>query len=350
MKHPALSAVPTVVGSFPHTEPSELVDRILAKLPQMPAWPQLPNRDFRESMYVQYSEGFPGVQLDFEQQRMFFRQDDEFYQQLEEFYQAVIEEDVEHFAISADYALGLHLFLERVAARGERGDGWLKGQVTGPFSFAMTVTDENKRSIAYSPELNEVTVQGIAMKARWMARKLRSLSDHVLVMLDEPYLCSYGSAFVNVSREDVLCALNTALDAVHAEGALAGIHCCGNTDWTLPLETKADVINLDAYEFFHGLPLYPTELSAFLNRGGHISWGIVPTSESAAELDANALLEALDDRVGQLVARGIDREQLFAQCLLTPACGMGTRGVALADRVTELLVELASKVRQREAG
>ena len=35
----------------------------------------------------------------------------------------------------------------------------------------MTVTDENKRSLAYNPELYEVAVQGMAMKARWMARK-----------------------------------------------------------------------------------------------------------------------------------------------------------------------------------
>jgi len=259
-----------------------------------------------------------------------------------------VGEDVEHFAITPSFAQGLELFFERARERAREDNAWLKGQVTGPFSFGMTVTDENKRSIAYNPELNEVVVQGIAYKARWIARRLKQLADNALVMLDEPYLCSFGSAFVNVPRDDVLQSLNTAIAAIHAEGALAGIHCCGNTDWSLPLQTDADVLNLDAYEFFHGLPLYPDDLKTFLGRGGTISWGIVPTSEVVAKLDAAALLQALDERVAQLVAKGIDREQLFRQALLTPSCGMGSKSEQLSDRVLDLLVELSERVRERE--
>jgi hypothetical protein len=343
------NAIPTVVGSFPHTDGPALLDRIFDRLPVMPAWPQLPVRDFRESMYVQYSEGFPGAVVDQEQERIHFQTDETFYEQLEAFYQAVVEEDVERFAISRDFAEGLHLFLERIRGQ-ERGEGaWLKGQVTGPFSFTMTVTDENKRSIAYNAELSEVTVQGIAMKARWMARRLRERAPGALVMLDEPYLCSFGSAFVNVPREEVVAALDTVLAAIHAEGALGGVHCCGNTDWSLPLSTTADVINLDAYEFYQGLPLYPDELKAFLGRGGAISWGIVPTSEAALELDAAGLQQALDERLDELVAKtGLDRGQLLRQSLLTPACGMGSKTIELSDHVLDLLVELSARVRERE--
>ena len=65
--------------------------------------------------------------------------------QLEAFYQAVVEEDVERFAYGPDYALALRVFLESFPRPGPPRPRWLKGQVTGPFSFAMTVTDENKR-------------------------------------------------------------------------------------------------------------------------------------------------------------------------------------------------------------
>jgi hypothetical protein len=346
MVPPVFAAAATIVGSFPHTDAERLVDWLLTRLPEVPAWPQLPVRDWRESMYVQYSEGLPGAVIDDQAQRIFFRTDDRFETELEHFYQALVEEDVEHFAISSDYARGLHLFLEKI---GERAGRWVKGQVTGPFSFAMTVTDEGKRSLAYTPELREVAVQGMAMKARWLARRLRQVSDAVLVVLDEPYLCSFGSAFVNVAREDVMSSIDVACAAIHAEGALAGLHCCGNTDWSLVLATSIDVLNFDAFQFFHGLPLYPAELSAFLEKGGTLSWGIVPTSNAIEETDAPALVRILDDRIGQLAAKGIDRARLYSQALLTPSCGLGTQTIADAERVLDTLTELTTLVRSREA-
>jgi methionine synthase II (cobalamin-independent) len=349
MEHPRFFAAPSLVGSFPHTGAQPLVDRIFSRFATLPAWPQLPARDWLESMYVQYSEGLPGVVVDRATGHIHFSAGDGFEGQLEAFYQAVVEQDVERFAIGRDYALGLHLFLESLPGLGAGRPNWLKGQVTGPFSFAMTVTDENKRALAYTPEFHEVAVQGMAMKARWMARQLRqAAADGALVVLDEPYLCSFGSAFVNVSRQDVIAAIDGAVEAIHTEGALAGLHCCGNTDWSLVLGTALDVINFDAYEFFQGLSLYPAELDAFLRRGGTLSWGIVPPSRSGAGLGPRTLLAALDERIGQLVSKGIDRDLLYQRALITPSCGLATETVERADATVDALVELSSLVRQRE--
>jgi hypothetical protein len=100
IQRPVFAAAPTLVGSFPHSEPQRLMDRIFSHCPELPAWPQMPVRDWLESMYVQYSEGLPGAVVDREEQRIYFRCDEAFYGQLEEFYQAVVEEDVERFAIT----------------------------------------------------------------------------------------------------------------------------------------------------------------------------------------------------------------------------------------------------------
>ncbi|OFW08795.1 MAG: hypothetical protein A3H96_08055 [Acidobacteria bacterium RIFCSPLOWO2_02_FULL_67_36] len=345
---PEFNAAPSLVGSFPHATAAPLVDDLLRRFHQLPAWPQLPARDWRESMYVQYSEGLPGAVIDGEGQRIYFQSGPAFEPALEEFYQAVVEEQVDRFAVSPDYALGLHLFLEKLRQAEPDAHRWVKGQVTGPFSFAMTVTDESKRSLAYSPELREVATQGMAMKARWMARRLREVARDALVVLDEPYLCSFGSAFVNVSREDVISALDVAIDAVHAEGALAGIHCCGNTDWSLVFSTKVDVVNFDAFACFQGIPLYPDHLRSFLDRGGILSWGIVPASGSGDNLDPATLLQMLDDRIGQLAAKGMDRDRLYRQAILTPSCGIGSQSVDDANRVVDALVGLSALVRERE--
>ena len=348
MQRPGFAAIPTVVGSFPHTDAGLLTERILARFAEMPAWPQMPVRDWRESMYVQYSEGLPGAVVDGQEQRIYFRRGDALYAELEPFYQALIEEDVERFAITADYARGLGLFLETVPRLNPRPK-WVKGQVTGPFSFAMTVTDQDKRSLAYDPDLYEVAVQGMAMKARWLARRLRQAAENALVTLDEPYLCSFGSAFVNVPRGDVIAAIDNAVEAIHREGALAGLHCCGNTDWSLVLSTGLDVINFDAYEYFQGLTLYPEDLRTFLLKGGILSWGIVPGSRASADLDPRALLAALDNRIEQLAAKGMDRAMIYRQSLLTPACGLATESVERADRAVDVLIELSDLVRERES-
>ena len=245
---------------------------------------------------------------------------------------------MERFAITPEFARGLGLFLEAVPRLNPRPK-WVKGQVTGPFSFAMTVTDRDKRSLAYDTDLYEVAVQGMSMKARWLARKLRQVAENALVTLDEPYLCSFGSAFVNVPRASVTAAIDSAVEAIHKEGALAGLHCCGNTDWSLVLATGLDVINFDAYEYFQGLTLYPEELGAFLLRGGTLSWGIVPGSRTCADLDPRALLAAFEDRVGQLTAKGMDRGTIYRQSLITPACGLGTESVERADIAVDALIE-----------
>jgi hypothetical protein len=182
----------------------------------------------------------------------------------------------------------------------------------------------------------------MAMKARWLARALRGVAPGALVVLDEPYLCSFGSAFVNVSREDVMAALDGAAAAVHAEGALCGLHCCGNTDWSLVLQTGIDVVNFDAHDYFEGLSLYPRELGEFLERGGTLSWGIVPTSGAAAAIGAAALVAELRDRMGVLERKGLPRERLRHQALLTPACGLGSRTVAEAEQALDVLVEVAA--------
>ena len=53
--------LPTIIGSMPHTDPSAACRQVAHYLKDIPAWPQLPNRSFLENMYVQYSQGFPGV-------------------------------------------------------------------------------------------------------------------------------------------------------------------------------------------------------------------------------------------------------------------------------------------------
>jgi methionine synthase II (cobalamin-independent) len=185
------------------------------------------------------------------------------------------------------------------------------------------------------------------MKVRWQVKLLRRICPDIVIFIDEPYLSSFGSAFINLSREQVLQYLGEVIEAVHQEDALAGVHCCGNTDWTLLMEARADIINFDACEYFQGVTLYIDPLKDFLQNGGILAWGIVPTSAQAEKTTADELLASFQEKAGLLITRGINKEVLFRQSLLTPSCGMGTLSVGMAERVLSLLSEVSQKARKQ---
>ena len=212
----------------------------------MPVWPQLPRRTFRENMYTQYTSGLPGIVVDEAAEKVTFNTAQDLSPALEEFYARYLADDVDSFALPPDYAAGFYTMLD--ALKSTSGE-WAKGQVTGPISFGLTVIDQDLRSSLYNEQLADPIVKQLAINARWQVRQLKAVRDNVIIFVDEPYLASFGSAFVSLSREQVVDYLNEVFDAIHAEGALAGVHCCGNTDWSVLMETTVDILNLDAYGF-----------------------------------------------------------------------------------------------------
>ncbi|MDP8246773.1 MAG: hypothetical protein P9M00_01410 [Candidatus Tritonobacter lacicola] len=338
----------TAIGSFPHDDAAALCGLILQKLPAIPCWPQLPKRAFKEQMYVQASEGLPCVVIDEEKEKIYFDTSGDIYPELEKCLTHVISEDVDYFAISEGYAAGLHEMVRLLENKKPDTITWVKGQTVGPVSLGLTVTDQAKRSIIYNDELFEAITKCCVMKARWQIRKLKSVHPHVIIFIDEPYLSSFGSAYINIQRDQVIGLLTEIIEAVHDEGALAGVHCCGNTDWSLLMDTPIDIINFDAYGYFEGITLYPEKLGDFLEKGGVLAWGIVPTSDAIATCSHDGLLEEIKKKMAALEKKGVEKELLLSNCLITPSCGTGTLSVDLADRVLNVTARLSESFRSEQ--
>lgn len=334
--------LPTMVGSLPLQQPEEAVDLVLTHLGAIPAWPQLPRRSFYENMYVQYGERFPGLVVDLEQEKVFVDRE-EAHGSLEALYLAYLEDQVEEWQISPEYAAGLHAFLQRKEVL--RKAVAVKGQVTGPISMGLQVTDKDLRPILYDEVLAEALTKHLRLKAAWMERQLRQLNDRVIVFLDEPYLSAFGSAFISLSREQVISSLEEVFAGLTC---WKGVHCCGNTDWSILLETSVQILNLDAWTYAESLSLYPEALQAFLQRGGIIAWGIVPQDEEGiAAATVENLLERLEGAWGLLTRKGIAQEAIVASCLITPSCGLGSVSPPMAARALELTAGVSQAVRQR---
>jgi methionine synthase II (cobalamin-independent) len=317
------------------------VDFVLATFPDVPYWPQLPRRTFRENMYVQYSEHVPGILVDDVEERIRVDLGDGWLEQAEGFYAHFLEEDPSPFALSAEYGAGLHELLNR----GPLGSAWaVKGQVTGPISFGLQVTDTNLRPSLYDDMMRDVIIKNALRHAQWQEAALKKLHPRTIIFIDEPFLSMFGSAYAAISREDVITALEEVYTGLEC---WTGTHCCANTDWSLLLGTSVDIISFDAYEYAENLALYPDELWAFLDRGGMLAWGVIPNTGEAAETITLDEARAVFERALRLFERkGFDRQELLAKAFLTPACGTGTLSVPVAERVMRLTCELSDRVRE----
>jgi hypothetical protein len=177
-----------------------------------------------------------------------------------------------------------------------------------------------------------------------MEQELRRLSPETIVFVDEPYMSSYGSAFVSLNEGQVISLLEEVFAGIQG---LKGVHCCGNTDWSLLLSTSADILNLDAYAYVEALALYPDELTAFLDRGGIIAWGIVPASDQVQEETVDGLVDRFHQALSLLTAKGLEKEDLLSSALIMPSCGCGSLSIETAERVLELTSQVAQALQAR---
>ena len=338
----------SVVGSFPHLDGAALSRKLVDKL-DVPDWPQLPNRTFRENMYAQYSASLPAIVFDDAHKKIYFDTTGDITPAMEYFYEHYLSDDVEAFSLRPEWAAGFFAMLD--ALRQSPGE-WIKGQVTGPVSLGLTVTDQDLRAGLYNELLADAIVKNLSMNARWQVRQLKAVRPNVFIFVDEPYLASFGSAYISLSRELVIGMLDEVFEAIHSEGALAGVHCCANTDWSVLLATQVDILNLDAYGYMDNLALYPLELRRFLDRNGVVAWGIVPNNATVAGVTPRDLSRRLQSGLQVIVdkaaTRGVQIKmgEFASRSLIVPSCGLGSTTVEIAEQVVEMVVRTGEILQQ----
>ncbi len=336
------NCLPTIIGSMPHTDPRKACALVTRYLKDIPAWPQLPRRSFLENMYVQYSEGFPGVVIG--NDRIYVDTSKDYQKPLEELYAAYLENDDSRFPVGPDYAAGLYAFLEQE----NLSPLAVKGHVTGPLSWGLTVADDNKRAVLYHEVLGDAVPRLLKLKAAWQEKELKKISKNTIIFVDEPYMASYGSSVAAgpfSSPEKVAEMIDEVFQGI---GGIKGLHCCGNTDWSVLLKTSLDILNFDTYNYAESLTLYPDEIKKFLARGGCIAWGIVPNDAPSAEKETIAALrDRLEEAIAPFTRHGLPFRDILAHSLLTPSCTLIPLGEEGAEKALELLVGLSAEMRKK---
>jgi methionine synthase II (cobalamin-independent) len=346
------NCLPVLIGSLPLEDHHQALRLVLRHTPEIPVWAQLPAHP-QEGMMAQFLPGLPGLKTIGERQ-LVDTADGGFDDGLVAFYEAYLavsegagDLDGSRFALTPATAGGFFALLQALKDL-QPPPAALKGQVTGPFTLTTGVSDQDKRAIFYNPQVRDAAVKLLALKARWQVRRLGAAGCPVIIFIDEPALAGFGtSEFISVSKDEVAACLEEVIAAIHAEGGLAGVHVCANTDWSVVLDSEADIVNFDAYAYFDKFILYPDRIKAFVARGGILAWGIVPTlrTEDIERETAGALADRWQTQARQVAALGLAPAAIQAQSLISPSCGVGALSLAHATRVLELTRAVSLKLR-----
>ncbi len=325
----------TGIGSFPYTDADKALDLIFSTCARIPFWPQLPKRSFYENMYTTFLEGVPCTVIDEAKGSVFM--DTTSTEGIEEFYENFAGNDLDHFALTEKTAPGFHRFLKRIGETSGSFD-FIKAQLTGPFSMGLGLSDENGKPIIYNSAYFDIIKKALQMKARWIIDSInrQAPGKQIILFFDEPYMVSFGSAYVSISKDEAIALFDEVSEGLNAR---RGVHCCGNTDWSVLFNTTLDIVNYDAFNYLDTITYFSGELSRFLERGGWIAPGIIPSSEKVMEVTLSGLVDMWNDFMGRLTRMGIDPKE--HEWLFTTSCGLGSLSIEEAERAMQLLKDFS---------
>jgi hypothetical protein len=318
----------TSIGSLPHYDPGEAVDFILRHQRALPAAPSLPARSRAEGMIAQAAWGVPGVTL---------RPDGSMDVDLSALDP---EAPLTDPGFASDSFVGLRAFLTAVADR----RGPIKVSLTGPVTFGVAL------HAAGVPAELAFRVSGAATERR--ARALvqyvggRVPQAQVVAFVDEPSLIGAMDPAFPIPALDAIDLVSGTLAQLERL-ATTGLHCCGTADWRLLLQAGAHILSLplDA-----GIETSAGAVASFLDRGGWLAWGAVPTDRPVGTT-VERLWRQLSAVWCELVTSGgCDPARLRTQAMITPACGLYRHGVTQAEQVLAFTNALAERLHDQAIG
>jgi len=338
----------TGVGSIPLTNGEDALELIWNSVPHAPHWPQLPRLGAESAFVGQYLNALieTGVIADIEVPK--FQVDaSDWVDRLTAFYTLYLEalegdqQALERFGFSSQGGEGFEAFCRNLEQYGTRNAVLLKGQLSGPLTLGMQITDKSRKASYYDDTLRDMLVKTVTLHAEWQTKRLSQFGLPVLMIIDDPGLYAFGtSSHITLTREPIIEDLNSIVEGINKQGGIAGVHVCAGMDWTVLFDSDVQVVNFDAYDYMQSMIALAEPLNRFLKRGGILSWGIVPTNPIVLAETSLSLKLRLEDNIQELVKRGIDETLLRQQSMLTPSCGTGTLSKEMAEHVYRLLSEL----------
>jgi len=323
---------------MPQTDVNRALNAALSM--DIPFWPQLPNYNYYEDMYVQASEHFPGILLDLEKRTLRFSLD----KFIEEFEEAQARfDDPSYFDISPTFSVVYHRFLDLDLSSRPA----IRGQLEGPISFGFNILDQDERPILFDDTIRPFMMEFMTKRINVQLKRLKKRNANAFMFIDEPglqFLFSAMSGYEDRKAKKDMDDFFAMIDRPR------GVHLCGNPDWDFLLNTDLDVLSLDVFTNGEIFASYGDSIKRYLKRGGILVWGIVPTGfEDFSKSNTAALGKQLEDIWNQLARKGIDLDMMLRQSLLSPAtcCLVNPDKELTVEKAFTMINELSQFLREK---
>jgi methionine synthase II (cobalamin-independent) len=321
------AGVSSSIGSLPHTDPRAAATFVLERHPKLPAAPSLPNRSGMERMIAQAAWGIAGVEVLPDGS---LRVDDPSLDP---------RRPLRDAGIDGEPFVGLRAFLGAVAGRRAP----IKLQLTGPVTLGIAL------HAVGVPATTAFAVAGAAVRAR--ARTLVAAAREtapmapLVVFIDEPGLTAAMHPGFPLDPNRTIDLVSSALATLEPH-AVTGLHCCGPADWRVVLQAGPQILSLPIEA---NADLHAGALGAFLEQGGWVAWGAVPTTGPLGSTPER-LWQHLSAEWCALTQGGCDPVLLREQAMITPACGLAGHGEVQADLVLSLTNQVARRLETQALG
>jgi methionine synthase II (cobalamin-independent) len=311
----------TGLGSLPHRDAQEAADFALRITPELPCIPTLPKCSPSEGMIAQSVVGISGISVG--QYGSLLVDADRIDPD------EPVTTDLDHGA----YA-GLRAFL--VAAQGYEGP--VKWQFTGPVTLGLTLLRAGvPAAVAFEVAKKTVRSHVAAIHELVQAELPKCLQ---VVFIDEPDLSLLMDESFPIAPEPAVDLMSGAL-AIIEGGALMGMHSCSTADPAILTATGPAILSLPVSS---RLAQHAGALAEFLDRGGVIAWGVVPT-HGPVMASAERSWKRLAALWCELVQGGCDATRLRQQSLVTPACGLANHTETTAEIVYAQVRDIGERLR-----
>jgi len=299
----------TAMGIMPHKDVDKALELVLGL--DIPFWPQLPHLSLYEDMYIQTSENFPGITIDFEKGRLAFNTA-RFEESLDDYFTKM--EQTETYALTPEYSVVFQKFL----SKNLQSYRAIRGQITGPVSFGFKVLDENLKPIIYNEEVKTILFDFIQKKLNVQYQELKAKNQNAFVWVDEPGL---GYVFSGLSGYNDQQAKEDYLNFVQGIEGPKGLHLCADVNLPYLLELGVEILSFDAFQIGFMPKEYTQSVGEFIQKGGIISWGIVPTELKALEIQTPEKLASILSNYWGVISENTDLSmaEIAEQALVAPA-------------------------------
>jgi hypothetical protein len=315
----------TAIGSLPHHDPAAAAALVLRCTPELPAAPQLPMRTPLEGFVAQWIRAVDGVHVN-----------DDGTLSVTASMRANANIDPVFDPIAHG---GLLAFLDAAAAQ-PKPPRRVKVQCAGPLTLGVALIEAGvPADAAFAIGGRTARSWAVAIEAL-VASRLPNAA--LLLCFDEPALVRWHAGTAALDREAATDLLSAALAA---PTCLTAVHVCGRGDLRLALDAGPRLVHFDINQ----LDLDDAvTLSRFLDGGGWIIWGAIPTDRPVGE-SAGPVWKSLLDVWCELTRRGCDPSRLRSQALVAPACGLAGHGLSQAEHALVLAREIGDRVHDHGA-